>query len=203
MLASCSCFALVVAVTTAAPIPAVEEAPINERCPVTDEPIGEQPVTVALWGHTVAFGSESASDSFVALPELEQQGVVFSLLEPINGECPIDGADVAHRGSGALVGGFAVGCCDEVCAAQLRAWAPGQVGAYVRLFVEPINDEVCPQTGDDLVVGDPYYVAHHGRLMQLCCDYCLMEWRYQPAKRDDTLRRALGIEVAKPRIALP
>ena len=186
-----------------APIPGVESAPINRVCPVSQEPIGEQAVTVVLWGHSIAFGSEESSKSFLATPSIDQQEFVLSHLEPINSGCPIDGTPTARCESGVLSGGFAVACCDESCAEQFRAWDPGKAGVFIRRFEEPINDAVCPQTGDDLVADDPYYVAHDGRLLQLCCDYCLMEWRYQPALRDDALRRALGIEIEQPKIALP
>ncbi len=187
----------------AAPIPGVESAPINRVCPVSQEPIGERAVTVVLWGHSVAFGSEESSKSFLTTPVVEQQQFVLSHLEAINPDCPIDGEPAARCESGVLHGGFAIACCDEACAKRFRAWDPGKAGAFIHRFEEPINDAVCPQTGDDLVADDPHYVAHDGRLMQLCCDYCLMEWRYQPALRDDALRRALGIEIEQPRIALP
>jgi len=186
-------------------IPGVESSPINEVCPITNKPIDAAQAVVG--GHTVGFATEQAMEEFLATSAEDQEQFVLSLLEPINTQCPIDGTPAAQCKATTLRDGFAIACCDSQCVAKFNAWPPGRVGSFIRETVNPINTEICPQTGDDLVPDDPYYVVHQGRLLQLCCDYCLMEWQYQPKTRDASLMRALGIEPGtKPeadQIALP
>ena len=196
----------VISVRAQAPsIPGVEASPINTACPITDEPIGSAQAVIG--GHTVGFATEEAREEFLTTSAEDQEEFVLSLLEPANIHCPIDGTPATECKTTTLREGFAVACCDSDCVAKFNAWPPGRVGVFIRETVEPINTTTCPQTGDDLVPDDPYYVAHLGRLLELCCDYCLMEWQYQPKTRDASLMRALGIEAPdKPesgRIALP
>lgn len=174
-------------------VPAIESTPINAICPVTGGAIEPGAPTATLWGHLVGFSSAEARAGFLASPAPDRASFVLGFLEPVNRECPIDGTPAALCKAVTFRDGFAVACCDDRCAAEFDAWAPGQVGAFLRKSVEPINAQTCPQTGDALVPDDPYYVAYDGRLLQLCCDYCLMEWQYQPATREGALRRALGI----------
>lgn len=199
------CVALVVGVTAVraqeAAIPGIESAPINGACPVTGDPVGE--TRGILWGHTVGFATEAARGEFLASTQPEQRAFVVSHLEPVNTNCPIDGTPAAQCEAVTLYEGFAIACCDDRCAAKFIAWDPGPAGAFIRNTVAPINTAICPQTGDALVPDDPYYVTHQGRLMQLCCDYCLMEWQYQPSLRDGALMRALGIEPEPATIVLP
>ncbi|MCB9848197.1 MAG: hypothetical protein H6814_07255 [Phycisphaeraceae bacterium] len=188
----------------AAPVPGVEEAPINAVCPVTGKEVGASSCVSVIEGHTVGFASDADRDAFLDGPRAERERFLLTILKPINRACPIDGAPLARCRSRALAGGFVVACCDEGCLADFASWSPGAVGAFVRETVEPINAQVCPMTGDDLVPDEPYYVAYQGRLLELCCDFCLLEWEFQPARREAALRAALGIEADDAeRVALP
>jgi len=184
-------------------IPALESGPISTTCPITGQPVGHVAPTATLWGYAVGFASESARDAFLGSPVSDREAFVLGFLEPVNTECPIDGTPVAQCKARTLYEGFAVACCDARCVSEFNRWEPGRVGAFLRLTVEPINTAVCPQTGDALVPNDPYYVAHEGRLLQLCCDYCLMEWQYQPVTREGSLMRALGMGSGTEQIARP
>lgn len=188
-----SLFALCAAAASEpAEIPPVDETPINDACPVTGAAIGEGAPMATLWGHAVAFEDDEARAAFLAMPAVDRERGVLLFLAPLNDACPVDDKAVDGRSLRALSGGFPVGLCSKGCKVKFEAWKPGEVGAFLARHVAPINGADCPMTGDGLVDDDPYFVAQDGRLLQLCCDYCLMVWEFQPAKREAALRTALA-----------